>query len=98
MPLAVSAVVLLLILAGVAHADNWPAWRGPRGDGICAEQRIPLKWSRTENVRWKVALPYKGNSSPIVWNDHVFLTCALDAKGRKRAVLALARNDGRLLW
>src|SRR5207249_3913349 len=79
------------------HADNWPAWRGPRGDGTSTERNLPLKWSATENVRWKAALPEAGNSTPIVWGEHVFLTQALD-NGKRRAVIAIDRKDGKKLW
>jgi outer membrane protein assembly factor BamB len=92
------ALCLSLLFTGVAIADNWPRWRGPRGDGHCAEENVPLKWSKADNVRWKVALPQGGNSSPIVWGDRIFITQALDAKGHRRAVLCLARKDGELLW
>ncbi|MCH9023047.1 MAG: hypothetical protein IID32_09840, partial [Planctomycetes bacterium] len=56
------------------QADNWPTWRGPDGTGISAEKDIPIRWSTTENVRWKIALSDGGNSTPIVWGDRVFLT------------------------
>ena len=59
---------------------------------------VPLKGSRDENVRWKVALPQGGNSSPVVVGEHVFVTCVLDSKGHKRALLCFARKDGQLLW
>jgi outer membrane protein assembly factor BamB len=93
----VRALVVVLGCAGIALAGNWPAWRGPEGDGRSPEKDLPLKWSTTENVRWKVALPEPGNSSPVVWGDHVFLTQALD-HGTRRAVLCLDRADGKLLW
>jgi hypothetical protein len=48
-------------------ASNWPGWRGPEGTGVSAEKNLPLKWSTNENVRWRVDLPGRGNSSPIVW-------------------------------
>lgn len=60
----------------MARADNWPAWRGPTGQGTSAEKDLPLTWSRTENVKWKVALPDAGNSTPIIWGDRVFITQA----------------------
>lgn len=91
---------LLLIIAlssDCARADNWPAWRGPRGDGVSTERNLPLTWSATENVRWKVALPEAGNSTPIVWGDKVFLTQALDG-GKRRALMAFDRADGKKLW
>src|SRR6266704_2002677 len=62
--------VLVLLLCGAnAHADNWPSWRGPTGQGVSAEKDLPVKWSLTENVRWKVPLSSPGNSTPIVWGD-----------------------------
>jgi outer membrane protein assembly factor BamB len=92
-----SVCVLFLTGTTALWADNWPSWRGPHGDGHSADKAPPLKWSRTENVRWKTSLPGPGNSSPIVWKDRLFLTQALD-EGRRRAVLCLNRTDGKLLW
>jgi outer membrane protein assembly factor BamB len=80
-----------------AFADNWPAWRGPDGTGHCRERNLPLKWSATENVRWKTPLPGPGNSTPIIWGERIFLTQAT-AKGKQRSLLCLDRNDGKLLW
>lgn len=80
-----------------AKAENWPQWRGPRGDGTCTEKRLPTTWSTIENVAWKVPLPEPGNSTPIVWNDRVFVTQAL-AKEDRRTLMCLNRQDGRLLW
>ncbi|HJZ57544.1 MAG TPA: PQQ-binding-like beta-propeller repeat protein [Gemmataceae bacterium] len=57
-------------------ADNWPAYRGPNGDGTSDAQNIPIKWSETENVRWKTAIHAKGWSSPVVWGDQVWVTTA----------------------
>jgi len=57
----------------------------------------PDRWSSTENVAWKVAVPGRGNSSPIVWGDRVILTTAYD-DGRRLTVLALRRSDGGKLW
>jgi outer membrane protein assembly factor BamB len=87
-----------MLLAGSACADNWPGWRGPHCDGRCDEKDVPLTWSNTDNVRWKVKLPAPGNSSPVVWGDRIFLTQSLDAEGHRRALLCFARKDGQLLW
>ena len=51
-----SPILGLVLTATIAHADNWPAWRGPSGQGYCEEKNIPTKWSANENVKWKVAL------------------------------------------
>jgi outer membrane protein assembly factor BamB len=92
------AALLLLLAAGAAWGENWPGWRGPRGDGTSTETNLPTKWSPTENVRWHVKLPGPGNSSPVVWGDRVFLTQSLDKAGTQRAVMCFDRKDGKLLW
>ncbi|MEZ5399835.1 MAG: PQQ-binding-like beta-propeller repeat protein [Bryobacteraceae bacterium] len=73
----------------------WTRWRGPSGQGL-AEGSYPDRWSATENVRWKVPVPGRGNSSPILWRDRIFLTTATD--GPRRALLCFRRSDGKLLW
>lgn len=83
------------------RAENWPAWRGPRGDGSSTETGLPLRWSNTDNVVWKTPLPGSGYSSPIIWGDRVYLTWCLDedAKPEKPRVLAcLDRLSGKILW
>jgi outer membrane protein assembly factor BamB len=92
----IGACVLLLAYAARSPADNWPGWRGD-GSGEAAAKAPPLKWSRTENVRWKASLPGPGNSSPVVWGRRVFLTQAVE-KGKRRALLCFDRADGKLLW
>jgi outer membrane protein assembly factor BamB len=87
----------VLVFAAPAVADNWPAWRGPTGDGKSMESNPPLKWSAKENVRWKVALPDVGNASPVVWGDRVFITQATNA-GKIRGVMAFDRGSGKQLW
>src|SRR5205807_10594779 len=61
------------------------------------DRELPLAWSATENVTWKADLPGPGNSTPVVWGDRVFLTCAT-AKGAKRYVLCFDRATGKPLW
>ncbi len=90
------ALVLTISTAG-ALADNWPAWRGPEGTGLCRETSLPLKWGTNHNIRWRTPLPDRGNSTPIVWGDRVFLTQAI-LKENRRTVMCLDRRDGKLLW
>lgn len=92
---ALGIALALLGPAAPARAANWPAWRGPLGTGITEETKLPVKWSTTENVKWRVALPERGNSTPIVWGDLIFLTQSV---GQQRALWCLARADGRKLW
>src|SRR5262249_28398454 len=61
------------------------------------EAPLPLRWSKTENIRWKTEIPGEGCSSPIVWEDRVFLTAALD-NGKQRLVHCLDRQSGKISW
>src|SRR5438552_3845703 len=92
-----AASALLMLLIPLVRADNWPMWRGPTGQGFCTETNLPVKWSATQNVKWKVPLPDDGNSTPIVWGDKIFLTQATE-KGTKRSLWCLSRKDGAKLW
>ena len=86
-----------LTCAASLSAANWPAWRGPTGDGSSPERNVTLTWSATENVRWKVELPEPGDSSPVVWGDKLFLTQSFEKEGG-RTVMCYDRRDGKLLW
>ena len=59
--------ILMTSMYTVAPAADWPAWRGPTGQGFCAEKNILLKWDGQTNVKWKVPLAHQGNSTPVVW-------------------------------
>ena len=75
----------------------WPQWRGPSGQGHVRGAGYPDKWSATENLLWKVAVPGTGNSSPIVWGDYLFLATSYDG-GARKAIVAFNRRDGKQLW
>ncbi|MCY2986771.1 MAG: PQQ-binding-like beta-propeller repeat protein [Planctomycetota bacterium] len=92
-----SIFLLTIFTAVAASAADWPTWRGPDGTGVSAEKNLPQTWSTTENVRWRIALPGPGNSSPIVWGNRVFVTQALASENR-RTLMCLDRADGKLLW
>jgi outer membrane protein assembly factor BamB len=93
----ITLLTSLILLLGSLHAEEWPGWRGPRGDGTSREKGIPLTWSETENIRWKTPIPGKGHSSPIVWGERVFVTTCLEDKG-ERVLMCLDRRDGKVLW
>ncbi len=90
-------LAIFFTLACVARADDWPAFRGPNGDGRSTESRAPTEWSSAKNVRWKTPLATEGNSSPIVSRGRVFLHIASD-QGRKRGLVCFDRADGKVLW
>jgi outer membrane protein assembly factor BamB len=90
-----SLLVCLFVLAQCSAAD-WPAFRGD-GRGISDEKDLPLKWSATEGVAWKVAVPGEGWSSPVVMGNRVYVTTATDG-GKSGRVLAFAADTGKPLW
>jgi outer membrane protein assembly factor BamB len=95
--LGIGAAVLLVSLTGLAQAEwNWPRWRGPEGTGHTAETGVPVKWD-ARDIIWKTPLRGRGQSSPIVWGERLFLTTALDG-GKERVVLGVDRKSGKVLW
>jgi outer membrane protein assembly factor BamB len=89
---------LTLTLALISHvrADNWPQWRGPAGDGTSRETHLPVKWSETDNVVWKAAIPEWGTSTPAIWNDAIFVTT--QTEDGDLLLLKLATKDGHIEW
>jgi outer membrane protein assembly factor BamB len=93
------ALCAIALLAAPALAENWPGWRGPRGDGTSLEQGVPTTWNAKsgESLVWKVPLPGKGHASPIVWGERVFVvTC--NEETQERILLSLDRQTGQTLW
>ena len=76
MPLKMRSVVLFSVFLTGAMAANWPTWRGPKGDGSSTETGLPTKWSQTENVTWKLAMPDVTGSTPVIWGDTIFMNTA----------------------
>ena len=95
-PVLVALLMLLAVPELSPAQEHWSQWRGPRGDGSADDPALPQTWS-AENVVWKTPLPGSGQSSPVVWRDHVFLTAYRD-EGRERIVMGLDRRTGKLLW
>lgn len=93
---------------GNDYENNWPAWRGPLANGVAPLSNPPVSWSESNNIKWKTALPYKGHSTPIVWDKYVFVTTATAKEGTRESdtlkvpykfiVIALNRADGKILW
>ncbi len=100
--------IVLFSAASATNAENWARFRGPNGSGISSSTGIPSQWSLDENVQWTVDLPGPGSSSPIVYGDHVFLTCytgyGVDSKDPgevsdlKRHLMCFDRTNGELVW
>jgi outer membrane protein assembly factor BamB len=80
-----------------AGAAPWPRFRGPNGTGVASGEHIPVKWSEKSGLLWKVELPGAGNSSPVVWGDHLFLQTATP-DGKERLLLCLNPANGKVRW
>ena len=92
---AIGLAVALLSASVASAAENWPHWRGPRFDGTSAETGLPLEWSADEGVLWKVPLPEVSGSTPIVWNDRIFLSVA---DGERISLWTVDSASGEVLW
>ena len=95
-------LALLLIVVSFQsrlNAENWGGWRGPRGDGTSLENNVPPRWNGPtgENITWKIAVPGIGHSSPIVWQDRVFLV-SCDTETGDRLLISLDRLTGKTRW
>jgi outer membrane protein assembly factor BamB len=88
-------VSVLIVCAATLAAEQWPQWRGPSLNGVSGEKNVPVKWSTTENVTWKLAMPERSGSTPIVWGDHVFLNVG---EGSNLALWSLDRASGAVRW
>jgi len=87
----------LIITCDKARAENWPCWRGPRGDGTSLENNIPINWSVNTNIIWKTQIPGVGHASPIVWGNRIFTATALEDT-QEKILLCFDRKTGRILW
>jgi outer membrane protein assembly factor BamB len=94
-----------IVMSGPIAAEDWPHWRGDRGNGVALEGKPPIQWSDTKNVKWKSVVPGRGSGSPIVWKDKVFVTTAIAKGGSGTAqvendfvTLCFDRSTGKELW
>ena len=78
-----------------AQAENWPQWRGPGLDGTSNEKNLPVSWSKTENVEWRLEMPMRSGSTPIIWGERIFLNVA---DGDSLQLWCLDRTKGEVLW
>ncbi|MDE0435240.1 MAG: PQQ-binding-like beta-propeller repeat protein [Bryobacterales bacterium] len=92
---AVLALTAALALSAEPNIkDSWHQWRGPHNNGV-AEGDAPLHFSGAENVKWKINIPGKGNSTPVIWGDTIFLTTAVPTESTPQAQAGGGRRAGR---
>lgn len=96
LPIVGLCVVLGWGAAAMAAEPQWTRFRGPNGEGICQSAAIPATWTE-KDYRWRVKLPGIGFSSPVVWEDRVYLTSTIEDEA-KMIVLCLKTSDGSVLW
>ena len=92
-----AVLALGCVLVARLPAEDWPRFRGPTGQGLSSEKRLPLHWHTTSNVLWKTEVPGQAWSSPIVWRDRLFLTTATE-NGARCHVLCVEVASGRIIW
>ena len=90
-------IAALIVAAETSTAANLPAWRGPNGDGVSPEKNLPIKWSPTENIAWKLQLPQWSGATPVIWGDTIFLNVA-EADMDSLSLWAVSRAKGDVLW
>lgn len=88
------AALFALAVGAPASAENWPQWRGPKGDGHSSEKGLPTEWGADKNVVWKLKMPGRGSSTPAVWGDDIFITSVAEAD----VVLMCVGTDGKEKW
>ena len=94
--LVILIVVCAIVLSTTAvSATNWPTWRGPTRDGVSAETNLPIEWDTETNITWKLDMPEWTGSTPIIWEDRIFLNVA---DGDDIQLWCLDRDTGRPLW
>jgi len=94
-----ATTILLSSLAANSQQGkvNWNQFRGPNGQGVAPADRIPVHFGPEANVLWKTAVPV-GHSSPVIWNNRVFLTASEPANPKGLITLAIDRQEGKILW
>ena len=91
------AFYLSLTLALNAVADaNWNQFRGPAGNGHVKSANLPLKWSETSNIRWKTAIHGRAWSSPVIWDNQVWMTTA-SADGKQLGIVVVDKDSGKII-
>lgn len=88
---------LVLSLITSTMAANWPQWRGPDFNGSSPEKNLPTQWSKTKNVAWVLDMPGPAASTPVIWDNHVFVS-SVDTRTKSTLAMAIDRRTGKVLW
>lgn len=88
----------LLLVAGAGIANEWPAFRGPDGSGVSPETNLPVKWDKAEGLRWKVGLPGRGLSNPVIAGGRIYVSACSGYREKRLHVLCFEEATGNKLW
>lgn len=91
-----SLLVLVLMDVDSVAAENWPNWRGPTRDGVSEERNLPVEWDTSTNIAWKLEMPAWSGSTPIIWEDRIYLNVAIDDDNME--LWSVDRDTGQAIW
>jgi outer membrane protein assembly factor BamB len=94
----VTGLAGLLGVATLSAAENWPQWRGPSLNGVAPAKGLPIKWSTTENIAWKLPMPGRSGSTPIIWGEHIFLNVGTQDATGDLELWTVDRSSGKVVW
>src|SRR5438034_11654550 len=92
-----SCLALILFNVVSAAAGNWPHWRGPAFNGASDETHLPSEFSKTQNIKWVTSLPGPSAATPIIWQDHVFIS-STEPRTRTLHAFCIDRHAGKVIW
>lgn len=92
----ISFLVISFMVSWTLAADNWPDFRGPGHNGHSDATNLPIKWSETENITWKVEIHDRGWSTPVIWGDQIWMTTATE-DGRQMFAVCVSKKTGNIL-
>ena len=93
-----SALLSACLLSTMCLAADWPQFRGPNASGVAPDSTLPVKFSATENLKWKSAVVGRSVASPVIVDGKIYVTSASGVRGDRLHVLCYALADGKLLW
>ena len=98
-PLFLFPALLTITYSDQAAKDQWPEFRGPSTDGIVIGEKrgLPIRWSENENIVWKTKINGKAWSSPVIWNDQVWVTNSTE-NGKSMDAICLDKKNGEILF
>jgi outer membrane protein assembly factor BamB len=94
----ITTFILFILLNVTCIADgNWPDFRGPNHNGITNNTTVPLSWDETKNIKWKTAIDGRGHSSPVIWENQIWFTTALE-EGKTLYAICIDKTNGEILF